>query len=148
MRLKNPWFQEPAIFVSAVDTPRSQNAELYKALLAELHARRLTADFTPNAHLGALVALRDLGVAGCKEFLRQKCHGDAEQLPSTRLARQEGSPVPPGSFPATHGGPRPFTAQLRCSAAHGAPMLAGGRYAKLRMAIQLNGFRCTAGLRR
>ncbi|CAK9009536.1 Histone-lysine N-methyltransferase ATXR2 (Protein SET DOMAIN GROUP 36) (Trithorax-related protein 2) (TRX-related protein 2) [Durusdinium trenchii] len=119
--------QEQAIFISAVDTPSRRNEEIYKALLAELHSRRLTADFTPNAHLGALVALRDLGVQGCKDFLLKKCHGDPEQLPNPRLARQEAAPL------------------RRCIASGILPpacaALAAVEYAKLRMAIQLNGFR-------
>eukprot|EP00435_Cladocopium_sp_Y103_P075339 s59_g56.t1 len=118
-------FREPAMFISAVDIPSPQNAELYRALLAELHARRLSADFTPNAHLGALVALRDLGVAGCREFLRQKCHG--EELPSAKVARHEAAPL------------RRMVAQgFLPSSCASMPAL---EYAKLRMAIQLNGFR-------
>lgn len=117
-------FQETAMFISAVDTPLPQNAELYRALLAELHARRLSADFTPNAHLGALTALRDLGVAGCRSFLRQKCHGEP---PSAKVAKHEAAPlrrmVAMGFLPSS------------CAS------LTVLEYAKLRMAIQLNGFR-------
>ena len=57
--------------------------------LAELQARRLPADFSVNGHLGALVALRDLGPKGCRELLRKKCHGEPGQWPAARLAKQE-----------------------------------------------------------
>ncbi|CAJ1409564.1 unnamed protein product [Effrenium voratum] len=117
--------QEEALFVSAVATPVAENEELYRALLAEQRRRRLP-DFAPNAHLGALAALRRLGARRCQELLESKCCGSAADLPEPRLARQEAGVL------------RSCLAQgLLPPSASLAPL----EYAKLRLAIQLNGFR-------
>lgn len=123
-------FIEPAIFVSALAVPRKKNKELYAGLLEEMACRRLP-DFDPGAHLGALVALRDLGQAGCHRLLGSKCHGTD---PEPRLARLEAGVL--------------RKAVARGLVPQAAVTFSPLDYARLRMAIQMNGFRFNGDMKK
>ncbi|CAE7777202.1 smyd5 [Symbiodinium sp. CCMP2592] len=116
---------EEAVFFSAVCAPRRANAQLLRALHDEVARRRLP-DFEPSGHLGALVALRDLGPKRCQALLASKCSGEGAP-PSPRKAKAEAGVL---RFAVSQG-------LVPQSAASFPPR----EYAKLRMAIQLNGFR-------
>lgn len=116
-------FIELAIFVSSLAVPRKENKELHVGLLEEMASRRLP-DFDPGAHLGALVALRDLGQEGCQRLLRTKCHGCD---PEPRLAKLEAGVL--------------RKAVARGLVPQAAVTFPPPDYARLRMSIQMNGFR-------
>lgn len=123
---------EQAVLVSAVWASKA-NWDLWQALLRELNGRRLPATVEPSGHLGALVALRDLGPEGCQKLLQSKCVGPEESLPGPAEAKRD-------------------AAVLRCAVGQGLVPQSASRfppadYARLRKVFQLNGFRLNGDLR-
>lgn len=118
---------ESAMLVSAVAAPHGgRNRQLWEALVRLERSRRLPA-FEPSGHLGALCALRDFGVAGCRRWLLTKCIGPEEMLPLPQDARREAG-------------------VLRAAVGEGllpqaAAAFSVDEYARLRRVFQLNGFR-------
>jgi len=123
--------EESAVLVSAVACNPS-NRELWQALVREERSRRLPA-FQPAGHLGALCALRDLGLATCRAKLLTKCVGPEEALPSPQDAKREAqvlrAAIREGLVP------------------HSSSAFSPDEYARLRRVIQLNGFRFNANVR-
>lgn len=121
--------EEAALVVSSVATPDGANMLLFEALLQEEQARRL-AVFSPGAHLGALVALRDLGPAACRARLLTKSVGDEDEMESPEDSKRELAVlkrmVSRGLLP------------------HSVTSLSAGEYAKLRKVVRCNGFKYNA----
>lgn len=126
--------QERALVASTVAAQDGgQNRNLWQFLVRQECSRRLSA-FEPSGHLGAICALRDLGVAGCRQRLLTKCIGPEELLPSKVEARREvavlKAAVREGYLPQAMAG---FPAD---------------DYARLRRVFQLNGFRFNGALQK
>merc|ERR1712232_1243146 len=107
----------------------ARNWELWQGLIREERSRRLNMAFEPSGHLGALVALRDLGADACEKRLLTKCCGD---LPDSKEARREAevlrAAARAGLVPQSFASFPPLD------------------YAKLRLVFRLNGFRFNGDL--
>lgn len=118
--------RERALLVSAVSSLDGRNRQLWEALVSLDRSRRLPA-FEPAGHLGALCALRDLGVEVCRQRLLTKCIGPVEELPSAQDTKREAAVL----RAAVREKLVPFATRA----------LASGEYARLRQVFRLNGFR-------
>jgi len=78
---------EEAMFVSTVGLSES-NREIWDALSA-LQKSRKVADFNPGQHLGALVALRELGAKECRNRVLKLCGGQDTGFVSPRSSKRE-----------------------------------------------------------
>jgi len=129
----DPILCEQALVVSAAGAAEwckaGASVELYEALLWHERSRRHP-PFDPCGHLGALVALRDLGPASCRSVLLTKCSAEApsEAADEKRAVAVLRMMVSNGLLPQTAG----------CFSAK--------EYAQLRSVFSLNGFRFNGDL--
>eukprot|EP00927_Polykrikos_kofoidii_P057772 TRINITY_DN51960_c0_g1_i1.p1 TRINITY_DN51960_c0_g1~~TRINITY_DN51960_c0_g1_i1.p1 ORF type:complete len:417 (+),score=60.50 TRINITY_DN51960_c0_g1_i1:59-1252(+) len=105
------------------------NLQLWNALVDVGRSRRVSL-FDPAEHIGALVALRDLGPRGCRQKMLTKCCDD--NLPCDHQAKRDvealRAVVRVGLLPKT------------------ASSFSPAEYARLRRVIELNGFRFNGSL--
>jgi len=123
-------FRETALFASAVAAQGKGNLELWEVLKREERERRLP-PFEPGVHIGALVALRDLGTKRCRADLLTKCCGDDgafDVQEEKRQAKILRSIISEGLLSQSCVGFTP------------------NEYARLRQVVTLNGFRFNEGL--
>lgn len=120
---------EKATTVSALAANKGRNEDLWEALKRDERARRSTS-CDPLLHLGALVALRDLGAGNCRaDLLGLCCEGLAEDaFCEKRDAAPLRSMIKGGLLPQT------------------ASSFSAREYSQLLRVITLNGFRYNEGL--